>query len=134
MAEDDPLELSRFVAAQGLVFETVLAERRAGRKETHWVWFIFPQQRALGSPTANLYVIGSIEEARAYLDIPCLPKERGRSMRSSGYLTVRPWDFRLARRSEIPLVDDVVQRSCRGGRGTIPAGSGAFLCRRTRSS
>ncbi|MDX0716001.1 DUF1810 family protein [Sinorhizobium medicae] len=79
MAEGDPLELSRFVAAQGLVFETVLAERRAGRKETHWMWFIFPQQRALGSPTANLYVIGSIEEARAYLRHPVLA-ERARAV------------------------------------------------------
>ncbi|AEH81407.1 DUF1810 family protein [Sinorhizobium meliloti] len=68
MAEDDPFELSRFVAAQDLVFETVLAELRAGRKETRWMWFIFPQLRALGrSPTANFYGIGSIEEARAYL-------------------------------------------------------------------
>ncbi|MQX49224.1 DUF1810 family protein [Sinorhizobium medicae] len=70
MAEDDPSELSRFVAAQGLVLETGLAERRAGRKETHWMWFIFPQQRALGSPTANFDVIGSIEEAWAYLRHP----------------------------------------------------------------
>lgn len=68
MAEDDPFELSRFVAAQGRVFETVLAELRARRKQTHWMWFIFPQLRVLGrSPTADFYGIGSIEEARAYL-------------------------------------------------------------------
>ncbi|WLR95397.1 DUF1810 domain-containing protein [Shinella zoogloeoides] len=68
MTEDDPFELSRFVAAQDLVFDTVLAELRAGRKQTHWMWFVFPQLRALGrSPTANFYGIGSIEEARAYL-------------------------------------------------------------------
>lgn len=73
MTEDDPFELSRFVAAQDLVFDTVLAELRAGRKQTHWMWFVFPQLRALGrSPTANFYGIGSIEEARAYLLHPLL--------------------------------------------------------------
>ncbi len=73
MAKDDPFELSRFVEAQDLVFDTVLAELRAGRKETHWMWFVFPQLRALGrSPTANFYGIGSIEEARAYLLHPLL--------------------------------------------------------------
>ncbi len=73
MAENDPFELSRFVAAQDLVFDTVLAELRAGRKQTHWMWFVFPQLRALGrSPTANFYGIGSIEEARAYLLHPLL--------------------------------------------------------------
>ena len=60
MAQDDPFELSRFVAAQDRVLETVLAELRAGRKQTHWMWFIFPQLRALGrSPTADFYGIGS---------------------------------------------------------------------------
>jgi uncharacterized protein (DUF1810 family) len=73
MAQNDPFELSRFVPAQDQVFETVLAELRAGRKETHWIWFIFPQLRALGrSPTANFYGIGSIDEARAYLQHPIL--------------------------------------------------------------
>jgi uncharacterized protein (DUF1810 family) len=75
MAENDPFELSRFVAAQDLVFDTVLAELRAGRKQTHWMWFVFPQLRALGrSPTADFYGIGSIEEARAYLLHPLLAK------------------------------------------------------------
>jgi uncharacterized protein (DUF1810 family) len=73
MAENDPFELSRFVTAQDLVFDTVLAELRVGRKQTHWMWFVFPQLRALGrSPTANFYGIGSIEEARAYLLHPLL--------------------------------------------------------------
>ncbi len=73
MAENDPFELSRFVWAQDFVFVTVLAELRAGRKETHWMWFVFPQLRALGrSPTASFYDIGSIEEARAYLQHPML--------------------------------------------------------------
>lgn len=73
MAKDDPFQLQRFVDAQELVFPTALAELRAGRKETHWIWFIFPQLRALGrSPTANFYGIASLDEARAYLDHPLL--------------------------------------------------------------
>lgn len=73
MAEDDPFELARFVEAQDPVFDTVLAELRAGRKKTHWMWFVFPQLRALGrSPTANFYGISSLDEARAYLAHPVL--------------------------------------------------------------
>ncbi|MGD9479349.1 DUF1810 domain-containing protein [Shinella sp. G-2] len=73
MAENDPFELSRFVAAQDPVFDAVLAELRAGRKQTHWMWFIFPQLRALGrSSIATFYGLGSIEEARAYLRHPVL--------------------------------------------------------------
>jgi uncharacterized protein (DUF1810 family) len=44
----DPFDLERFVAAQEPVFDTVLSELRAGRKRTHWMWFIFPQLRGLG--------------------------------------------------------------------------------------
>ena len=81
MAEHDLFELSRFVAAQDRVFATVLAELRAGRKQTHWMWFIFPQLRALGrSPTANFYGIGSIEEARAYLRHPVLADRLARAV------------------------------------------------------
>ena len=81
MVEDDPFELSRFVTAQNLVFDAVLAELRAGRKETHWMWFIFPQLRALGrSPTAIFYGISSIEEARAYLRNPILAERLARTI------------------------------------------------------
>jgi Protein of unknown function (DUF1810) len=67
--EADPFNLERFVTAQAPVFETVLAELRAGRKQSHWMWFIFPQLADLGrSSTARLYGIGSVNEARAYLD------------------------------------------------------------------
>ena len=68
-----PFELSRFVDAQELAFATALNELRAGRKRTHWMWFIFPQLRALGrSPTAHFYGIASLDEARAYLEHPLL--------------------------------------------------------------
>lgn len=64
----DPFDLHRFVAAQGPVFETVLAELKAARKKSHWMWFIFPQLRGLGlSSMAQFYGIGSLDEARAYL-------------------------------------------------------------------
>ena len=65
--------LERFVTAQAPVFATVLAELRAGRKRTHWMWFIFPQLAGLGrSSTARFYGISSIDEARAYLGHPLL--------------------------------------------------------------
>ena len=64
---DDPFNLQRFVDAQEPVFTRVLAELGAGRKRTHWMWFVFPQIRGLGSSaTAQQYAIGSREEARAY--------------------------------------------------------------------
>jgi uncharacterized protein (DUF1810 family) len=73
MAADDPFHLARFIAAQDPVFETVLAELRAGAKRSHWMWFVFPQLKALGrSPTAAFYGIASIAEARAYLAHPVL--------------------------------------------------------------
>ncbi|RAI40297.1 DUF1810 domain-containing protein [Rhodoplanes roseus] len=69
----DPFDLARFVTAQAPVHETALAELKAGRKRTHWMWFVFPQHRALGrSPTAQAYGIGSLDEARAYLEHPLL--------------------------------------------------------------
>jgi uncharacterized protein (DUF1810 family) len=65
--------LERFVTAQAPVFGTALAELRAGRKRTHWMWFIFPQLAGLGrSSTARFYGIGSIDEGRAYLGHPLL--------------------------------------------------------------
>ena len=68
MTSEDSFDLERFVTAQAPVFERVLAELRAGRKRSHWMWFVFPQLRGLGqSSTARFYGIASIEEARAYL-------------------------------------------------------------------
>jgi uncharacterized protein (DUF1810 family) len=70
---DDPFDLARFVAAQAPVMEAVRRELGAGRKRSHWMWFVFPQLRALGrSPTAIRYGITGIEEARAYLAHPVL--------------------------------------------------------------
>lgn len=70
---DDPYDLQRFLSAQHAVYEAARAELRAGRKQTHWMWFIFPQIKGLGhSPTAIRYAIASREEARAYLAHPIL--------------------------------------------------------------
>jgi uncharacterized protein (DUF1810 family) len=70
---DDPYDLRRYVLAQEPVFERVCTELAAGQKESHWMWFIFPQLQGLGSsPMAERYAIGSLEEARAYLAHPLL--------------------------------------------------------------
>lgn len=69
----DPFHLQRFRDAQAPVMERVEAELAGGRKRSHWMWFVFPQLRALGrSETALFYGIGSLEEARAYLADPLL--------------------------------------------------------------
>jgi len=66
-------DLERFVDAQEGVYERVLRELHAGRKESHWMWFIFPQIAGLGhSPTSVFYAIASLDEARAYLAHPLL--------------------------------------------------------------
>ena len=75
MEPDDPYDLQRFVAAQdaGGTYQRAAAELRAGRKTSHWMWFIFPQIAGLGySPTARTYAITSLAEARAYLAHPVL--------------------------------------------------------------
>lgn len=64
----DPFDLKRFVDAQAPVYRSVVDELRGGRKRGHWMWFVFPQLRGLGSsPMADHYGIASLEEARAYL-------------------------------------------------------------------
>jgi uncharacterized protein (DUF1810 family) len=70
---DDPFHLQRYVAAQQQNYDTALAELRAGRKRSHWIWYVFPQLRGLGSSAmADRYGISGIEEARAYLAHPVL--------------------------------------------------------------
>lgn len=68
-------DLERFVAAQdaGDAYDRALAELRAGRKTSHWMWFVFPQIAGLGrSPMAQKYAIASLQEAEAYLAHPVL--------------------------------------------------------------
>ena len=71
----DPFGLQRFVQAQddGGIYDQALRELRAGRKHSHWMWFVFPQVAGLGStPMAQHYAISGLPEARAYLAHPVL--------------------------------------------------------------
>ena len=75
-------DIERFVRAQdGGAYEQALAEIRAGRKRSHWIWFVFPQARGLGrSPLAERYGIASRDELDAYVNHPLL---RGRLLEIS---------------------------------------------------
>jgi len=69
----DPYRLQRFLDAQNTVFEKVCSELREGRKQSHWMWFIFPQIAGLGSSAmSQRYGISSLQEAEAYLREPIL--------------------------------------------------------------
>jgi uncharacterized protein (DUF1810 family) len=69
----DPYQLQRFLHAQRADYSVALRELRAGRKQSHWIWYIFPQVAGLGrSSTAQDFAIGSAGEAKAYLDHPVL--------------------------------------------------------------
>src|SRR3954462_10392048 len=69
----DPHDLQRFVSAQAGRYEAAVRELRAGRKTSHWMWFVFPQLAGLGrSAMAQRYAIGSVAEAEAYLAHPVL--------------------------------------------------------------
>jgi uncharacterized protein (DUF1810 family) len=68
-ASNDPYDLDRFVRAQAPGYERALSELRAGKKKSHWMWYIFPQIEGLGqSPMSVRYAINSAAEARAYLE------------------------------------------------------------------
>lgn len=70
---EDPFDLQRFVQAQDGIYGSALSELRDGRKKSHWMWFIFPQIRGLGSSeTSRRYAITGLDEARTYLKHPLL--------------------------------------------------------------
>ncbi|MGB8259425.1 MAG: DUF1810 domain-containing protein [Terracidiphilus sp.] len=70
---NDPYDLGRFLSAQAPMYAQVVSELGAGRKHGHWIWFIFPQMKGLGSsPQSQFYGIGSLAEAEAYLAHPVL--------------------------------------------------------------
>ena len=73
MSMADPFDLDRFVAAQEGAYDRALAELRRGRKDSHWMWYVFPQIAGLGqSSMARHFAIRGRDEARAYLDHPIL--------------------------------------------------------------
>jgi len=73
MRTEDPYNLIRFIEAQAPIYDSALKELQNGRKQTHWIWFIFPQHKELGySSTSKFSGITCIAEARAYLQDPLL--------------------------------------------------------------
>ena len=69
----DQYNLSRFIEAQETTYEVAMLELARGRKDSHWIWYVFPQIEGLGkSDTAKLYSIKSLEEGRVYLEHPVL--------------------------------------------------------------
>ncbi|MDJ1185752.1 DUF1810 domain-containing protein [Roseofilum casamattae] len=73
MTDSDRYNLKHFLGAQATIYEKVLAELKAGRKTSHWMWYIFPQYRGLGSSMmSQKYAIQTLDEARAYLEHPVL--------------------------------------------------------------
>lgn len=73
MSDQDPYNLNRFVVAQAGEYEQAFREIQAGRKESHWMWYIFPQFVGLGrSVLSQHFAIRSLAEARAYLAHPLL--------------------------------------------------------------
>ena len=74
----DSYNLERFLSAQQPAYDRVLSELRNGAKQTHWMWFIFPQFAGLGhSSRAQHFAIRSVDEAQAYLDHPVLGARLG---------------------------------------------------------
>lgn len=73
MTKNDSPDLSRFLKAQNLDYESALAEIRSGHKRSHWIWYIFPQIQGLGySEMSRFYAIRDREEAVAYMKHPVL--------------------------------------------------------------
>ena len=69
------MSLQRFIDAQQSDYETALSEIKRGRKQSHWMWYIFPQIQGLGfSATSKLYAIRNLQEAQEYLNHPLLGK------------------------------------------------------------
>ena len=103
----DPYDLQRFVNAQEPVYERVCQELRAGRKSSHWMWFIFPQIEGLGrSSTAQRYALSSREEAAAYLLHPVLGPRLGQCVNAMLQLQGRTL------RQILGTPDDLKFRSC----------------------
>ncbi|MBX3234989.1 MAG: DUF1810 domain-containing protein [Nitrospiraceae bacterium] len=99
--------LHRFLTAQAPTYDTVLAELRAGKKTSHWIWFIFPQIAGLGhSATAQQFAITSLDEAKSFLQHPIL----GPRLRACTQLVL---DVKGRSADEIfPYPDNLKFRSC----------------------
>ena len=104
----DPHRLQRFLDAQEGIFNDALSEIRAGRKRTHWMWFIFPQLLGLGrSPMAQFYAIKSLDEAREYLAHPMLGSRLRETIEA-----LLPWAGQGSAEDIFGPVDAMKMRSC----------------------
>lgn len=101
---DEAFDPSVFLKAQARTYDTILGELKAGRKEGHWIWFIFPQLRGLGkSFYANLYGLQDISEAKEYLEHPqlsrrlreCVAAMTGHADRSALEILGQPDDLKF---------------------------------------
>jgi uncharacterized protein (DUF1810 family) len=107
VSSPDPYDLQRFIDAQDRVFEIALAELRSGSKQSHWMWFVFPQLRGLGrSPTAEFFGISSVDEAGAYLSHTLLGERLRQSVE-----TVLPWASKRTAEQILGPVDAMKLRS-----------------------
>ena len=120
----DPYNLGRFVHAQASVIDDVLTELEAGYKQSHWMWFIFPQIRGLGrSPVSIEYAISGRPEATAYLQHPvlgprlkeCTQLVLGLENRSAAEIFGSPDDMKFRSSmtlfSQVSIDDDIFQRA-----------------------
>lgn len=120
IGNEDPFQLERFVEAQQRQFDTALGELKAGRKQTHWIWFIFPQLTGLGrSPTAQFYGVRSLLEARAYLAHPVLGDRYREAVR-----TVLDW---ADRKTAIGILGDIDALKLRSSLTLFEAASGDLM-------
>ena len=102
-----PHNLQRFVEAQEGVFDQALAELQAGDKQSHWMWFVFPQLAGLGrSPTAQHFALRSAEEASCYLQHPLL----GARLRQCTQALL-PWQGRRTAEQILGPIDTMKLRS-----------------------
>ncbi|MEZ4295160.1 MAG: DUF1810 domain-containing protein [Polyangiaceae bacterium] len=117
----DPFDLTRFVVAQERSYRDALSEVRAGRKDSHWMWYIFPQIAGLGgSSMARRYAIKSAGEARAYLD---------HSLLGPRLVECAEAILRVQGRSAREILgfpDDLKLRSCATLFGSVRPGSPVF--------
>ena len=109
----DPHDLQRFIDAQASQYGAALAELRTGEKRSHWMWFIFPQLRGLGSSrNAELYGVASLVEARAYLRVPFIRRTpaRMRARSAASAWSQRGGDSGVHRRHEISFLPYAVSK------------------------
>jgi uncharacterized protein (DUF1810 family) len=107
VAASDPHNLQRFIDAQDGVFEIALAELSAGSKQSHWLWFIFPQLAGLGrSPTAQFFALTGVDEAHAYLAHAVLGPRLKRSVEA-----LMPWAGKRSAEHILGPIDAMKLRS-----------------------